>query len=80
MPSYFPENNTALASDNEVRSLQKIVSLLAGGGSGGGAALYSGTGSPEGVVTAAVGSIYTDTSTAQVWTKVSGAGNTGWGP
>ena len=28
MPSYFPENNTALWSDTEVRSLQKIVDKL----------------------------------------------------
>lgn len=40
--------------------------------------LYSGTGSPEGVVTAAVGSIYTDTSTGDVYKKISGSGNTGW--
>jgi hypothetical protein len=37
MPDYFPENNTALWSDTEVRSLQKIVdgiSNLAGGNGG----------------------------------------------
>jgi hypothetical protein len=28
MPDYFPENNTALWSDTEVRSLQKIVNGL----------------------------------------------------
>ena len=31
MPSYFPENNTPLADDTEVRSLQKINALLGGG-------------------------------------------------
>ena len=38
MPEYFPENNTPLWSDTEVRSLQKIVSAIEGltsGGSGG---------------------------------------------
>jgi hypothetical protein len=37
MPDYFPENNTALWSDTEVRSLQKIVdgiSNLAGDNGG----------------------------------------------
>ena len=31
MPSYFPENNTPLPDDTEVRSLQKINGLLDGG-------------------------------------------------
>jgi hypothetical protein len=48
----------------------------------GGAATVSGTGSPEGVVTAAVGIIYvqTDASPASdgLWYKQTGAGNTGW--
>lgn len=34
MPSYYPEGNVALASDNEMRSLQKVVDLLRTGGSG----------------------------------------------
>ena len=41
----------------------------------------TGTGSPEGVVTAAVGTYYTDTAItngAVEWTKMSGSGNTGW--
>ena len=49
-----------------------------GGGSGSG---LSGTGSPEGVVTAPVGTEYLDTAGtcgAWRWLKVSGAGNTGW--
>ena len=43
--------------------------------------LTSGTGSPEGVVTAAVGSRYTDTAAtngAVEWIKATGSGNTGW--
>lgn len=42
---------------------------------------YQGTGSPEGVVTAVVGSTYADTAaTGGVirWTKFTGSGNTGW--
>ena len=41
----------------------------------------SGTGSPEGVIAAPVGSYYTDTAItngAMRWAKKSGAGNTGW--
>lgn len=41
----------------------------------------SGTGSPEGVVTATVGTPYTDTNAtngAIRWVKASGSGNTGW--
>lgn len=41
----------------------------------------SGTGSPEGVVTAPVGSVYTDTAGtfgAVEWVKVTGTGSTGW--
>jgi hypothetical protein len=43
--------------------------------------IASGSGVPLGVVTANVGSIYTDTAAtlgARVWYKASGAGNTGW--
>ena len=46
----------------------------------GGREVY-GTGSPEGVVTAAVGTYYTDTAItngAMRWVKMSGTGNTGW--
>lgn len=43
--------------------------------------INSGTGSPEGKVTAPVGTIYTDTEAtngAIRWIKTSGTGNTGW--
>ena len=42
---------------------------------------FAGTGSPEGKVTAPVGSVYTDTAAtngAIRWVKTSGTGNTGW--
>jgi hypothetical protein len=41
----------------------------------------TGTGSPEGVVTAAVGSLYSNTSggtSTTLYVKTSGTGNTGW--
>jgi len=41
----------------------------------------SGTGTPEGVVTAPVGSLYTRTdggATTTLYVKTSGVGNTGW--
>jgi hypothetical protein len=43
--------------------------------------VYSGSGSPEGVVTAATGSLYTSTaggSNTTLYVKESGSGNTGW--
>lgn len=43
------------------------------GGSG-----EAGVGSPEGVVTASPGTTYIDTSTNNLWIKVTGSGNTGW--
>lgn len=77
---FYPEQTQALPFDSEQRSLVKLVALLAGGigPAPGLAALYSGVGSPEGVVTAATGSLYTQTDNGQLWNKVSGAGNTGW--
>lgn len=80
MPAFFPENNTVLPSDNELRSLHKIVSLSGGGSSatyssGGN---FSGTGSPEGVVTANKGATYTDTAAQQFYFKTTDGTNTGW--
>lgn len=39
---------------------------------------YSGNGSPEGVKTAAVGAWYLDEQNGIIYTKQTGAGNTGW--
>lgn len=37
MPWFYPENNTVLPKDNELRTLHKICDLVgSGGGSGGG--------------------------------------------
>lgn len=40
--------------------------------------VLTGTGSPENVVTADVGAVYTDTAASTVYIKSSGSGNTGW--
>lgn len=40
--------------------------------------LRAGTGTPEGSVTAPVGDVYFRVDTAQIYTKTSGTGNTGW--
>lgn len=83
MPEFYPENDTVLPSDNELRSLHKIVSL-SGGGGGGSASSYSvggnfsGSGSPEGVVTANKGATYTDTTNQQFYFKTTDGTNTGW--
>lgn len=39
---------------------------------------YNGTGSPEGLITAPVGSEYTDLNNGNKYSKTSGTGNTGW--
>ena len=49
------------------------------GPSNGGPTISSGNGSPEGVVTAVVGSLYTDLLTGNFYKKLAGSGNTGWG-
>lgn len=40
--------------------------------------VVNGSGTPNGVLTAEVGQIYTDTANGNVWIKTSGTGNTGW--
>ena len=74
--TFYPEGNVSLPSDNEMRSLHKLVDLIGSGGGGGGG--LSGVGSPEGVVAANPGRTYLDTSTNSFWVKNSGSGTTGW--
>lgn len=70
----------------DLTALEVRVATLedAGGGGGGDGScpVYCGTGSPEAVVTAAVGSLYYQrdaaTTTHPQWVKRSGTGNTGW--
>lgn len=40
--------------------------------------VVTGTGSPEGVVTAGAGTIYVREDVSQIWLKSTGSGNTGW--
>lgn len=47
-------------------------------GGSGGPKVLSGSGSPEGVETAPVGSIYLETAAGRHWTKTQGAGSSGW--
>lgn len=83
MPDFFPEGNTPVHTDTLWRTTMKILGALAGSGSGSSATYavggnFSGAGSPEGVVTASPGAIYTDTNTTEQWNKITGTGNTGW--
>lgn len=78
MPSFLPEGNVSLPSDDVQRSLLKLVDLGVGTGSGGGTGL-SGAGSPEGVTTASPGTTYLNTADNSFWAKATGSGtNTGW--
>ena len=79
----FPEGTTALATDSELRSLQKICELVASGGGGGGAGLtyYQGAGlDPNGVQSGSVGDVYHSKVSlggdGSTWWKVSGTGTT----
>jgi len=56
----------------------KILNAIAAGGGGTGGPGVVGTGSPEGVVTAPVGTSYFDSSANAFYYKRTGAGNTGW--
>lgn len=56
--------------------MANILACTGGSGSGGGG--ESGTGSPEGVVTAEPGTTYWDSVGQEFWVKSTGSGNTGW--
>jgi len=80
----MPEGNEPLPMDNEMRSLQKINDQLGGGSGGGGGApglkeVFSGNGSPVGIVTPIMAdAIYIQTDSVpanQVWTYDNGAWN-----
>jgi len=78
-PVFLGDGSTPRRGDALWAIEQKILGVLTDGG-GGGAGLggLSGSGSPEGAVTASPGQVYTDVSTGGFWNKVTGAGNTGW--
>ncbi len=67
------------AESFELALLKLIVDAGGTGGGGGtGGPGIVGTGSPEGVKTAPVGTSYFDSSINAFWYKKTGAGNTGW--
>lgn len=74
--SFYSEGTTPRQRDTMHRIEQKILGALLDG-TGGGTGL-SGAGSPEGSVTANVGTTYYRTSDGSFWVKDSGTGNTGW--
>lgn len=65
----------AIETDQWIRLLSQLSTLVAQ------PSVSTGTGSPEGVVTAVAGSIYVEkisSTQTQIWTKASGSENTGW--
>lgn len=80
-PTFLGDGHDPRRSDALWAIEQKILGALidGAGGGGGGAAGFSGSGSPEGVVTANPGATYVRTDTSGFWYKVTGTGtNTGW--
>lgn len=82
---FFSENTTPRIKDTQRRIEMKILGAISDIDISGGAVDYatggnfSGSGSPEGVVTASPGATYVDTATGNFWTKKTGtATNTGW--
>lgn len=71
-------STTPLNTDT-IRILEvRILNALRGAGSGTGGGGVTGTGSPEGVVTAPAGTVYYDTASGSFYVKGSGSGSVGW--
>lgn len=77
-PTFLSDGHTPRRTDTLWTIEQKILGALEDGAGGGGGTGLSGSGSPEGVVTADPGTTYLDTSDNGFWAKNSGSGNTGW--
>lgn len=79
---YMWDPTSAAADDGNLVIKPTLVTtgrwLLIAGRGPAVASLYAGAGSPEGVQSAAPGSIWTDTNTGNLYKKVTGTGNTGW--
>ena len=58
--------------------LVRILNAINGGGASGGQGGLTGTGSPEGVLSANPGALYYATDTGAFYVKGSGTGSTGW--
>lgn len=74
MPDYFPEGNTAKPFDNELRSLQKLVSQGGTGGGGSGTASgnvihVAGSGAPGSAPASGTGIAYNDAGNEFVYTS-----------
>ena len=82
MPSFFPEGNTVLPKDNELRLLAKLVSLTASGGGGGGGSgyIFHGNGPPSGPQTGQTNlnaaAIYYDDQAPGAWYPWDTSGHT----
>lgn len=73
----MPPGGPVLAPSEYAELNGRLTILEAGGGGGG----VTGTGFPEGVIAASVGTEYVDTAAtngARQWLKTAGTGNTGW--
>lgn len=76
--AFYPEDCAPAPQDPIQRSLVKINALVEALTIVGSVGLH-GTGRPEGVVTAVVGTYYVQTDApGTLWVKVHGSGNTGW--
>lgn len=84
MPTFYPETNAAAPFDDPQRALEKILAVTLTLGAGGAVDYatggnYSGNGSPNGVVTANKGAIYTQLDApGTFWLKQTDGTNTGW--
>lgn len=76
-PTFLSRGHTPTRTDSTWYIEQRILGALVDG-AGGGGGNETGSGSPEGVVTAAPGAGYVDTSNGDLWVKQTGTGNTGW--
>jgi hypothetical protein len=71
--------STTPKNTDTIRILEvRILNALRAGGSGTGGAGLTGSGSPEGSVSATPGTTYYDTTGGTFWVKESGSGNTNW--
>jgi hypothetical protein len=75
-PETALDNTVSLGSSAASRFKDVFATTLYPGA--GAAKWTNGSGTPEGTLTAAIGSLYTDTATGRLYTKESGSGNTGW--
>ncbi len=83
MAQNFLSGTVSTAIDTQRVLEVKILNRLnatggGGGGSGTGGSGVVGTGSPEGVVTAAPGTLYFDSTADSMWIKETGVGSVGW--